>query len=938
MFLTALAAMLASCSSSESELLGDSPGSGKVEVPSDGKYPVGFNAYANRSVTRAGQTGILDINGLQATQANGGGFGVFAYYTDLKRYDQTYIPNFMYNQGVFYDTGRWEYTPLMYWPNESGSDAMSDDEDKLTFFAYAPYVHHASAGSGNVEGEDTWGITGFSTNSKAGDPLVKYIAGFTPLRSVDLCWGVCDETSWSKFQSGNDYTQTMQKGYPWLNVEHPHGIDQKLKFTFKHALAQLNVQIDADADGVTHAEGSDIDSNTRIYVRSISFTGIAMKGSLNLNNTVGGNRPEALWLDYSGLTDIPYGQAVTIMDGRRDGGEGKMGALATNETPTGLNSRIIQGDTPTQGVTHTAVNLFEATSLNSSVCVIPTGEQMTVTIVYDVETANPSLSGILSDGVTQGISVENKITKTVNFGAGNQGLKSGNKYTLKLHLGMNSVKFDAAVSDWADGEDVQSDAWLPGNLAANAPVTMSLGTSQTIPLTSGSRTLTVTTIPAGDPITDLNNSVPSVASVTPVTSSGTRGNVEVPSGCQTFIIKPLSVGTTVITATTAHGTSQTTVVVTDENTTETKVSFDADEMALYAGETGGVTATTNPTGQPVTWVSSNGKVATVDQTTGQITALESGVAIITATTASGNTASLNLAVKPTEVRLSQTTGQVIMSEDLQLTATTVPDGKAVTWTSNNTAVATVNATSGLVHGVAPGTATITATIAGGGTATCFVTVIPSVAQVTAAPTPVTVNYNGSEQNLLSGLGSCQYGTLKYSVTTTETQPEEGSFTEGMPKATNAGTYYVWYFVDGRDGFQDSEVSHVTSKINKRKDTISFGTASYDKVTGDDSFAQAVTNTGDGAVSYSISNAGGSGATINATTGEVTIGATAGTATVTATVTDGTNSEYDTKTASYTITITTTAVKVDEDSNVGVDNWGTEGTGTVTVSEGGDSNL
>ena len=109
--------------------------------------PVGFDAYQNRTVSRSGWAGVLDNAQLAETKANGGGFGVFAYYTDLKNYDQSYVPNFMYNRGVFYNgedgtsgSNRWEYKPIVYWPNEYGFDAASDDEDHLSFFAYAPYT------------------------------------------------------------------------------------------------------------------------------------------------------------------------------------------------------------------------------------------------------------------------------------------------------------------------------------------------------------------------------------------------------------------------------------------------------------------------------------------------------------------------------------------------------------------------------------------------------------------------------------------------------------------------------------------------------------------------------------------------------------------------------------------------------------------------------
>ena len=483
------ALLMAGCASSDDGLNTDVEKPTEV-TPDDGKYPIGFTAYADRAITRGGQTGLTDITALRKST---GAFGVFAYYTDLKKYDQTYVPNYMYNQGVFWNgedgtagTNTWIYSPVMYWPNESGNDAQSDDEDKVSFFAYAPYVASGSAAAGSIDTSAdptaaSWGITGFSRNTNAGDPLVKYIANFSTRNTVDLCWGVCNEPSWAKIQGGT--SQSMTTGLPWIDVERPQTTTQKMNFTFKHALAQLNVQIDADVDINSHSDSSDpaknpnLDGNTKVYVRSISFTGIAMKGALNLNNTVAN---QALWLDYSGTTDLPYGESVTVKDGRRDGREGTSGAEATNETPAGLNPEIIQNSTATTGVTTTYQNLFApsgpitlgnptdeqlAARLKEPVYVIPTGEAMTVTIVYDVETRNDDLTSYLSDGVTHGSSIENKITKTIYYNGSGLSLESGKKYTLALHLGMNSMKFNASVDSW-DNTVVSPYGYLPDNVSA----------------------------------------------------------------------------------------------------------------------------------------------------------------------------------------------------------------------------------------------------------------------------------------------------------------------------------------------------------------------------------------------------------------------------------------------------------------------------------------
>lgn len=461
----AAAAMFAACSSDKLDT-----GQNSVEKPLE-PGAVGFSAYTQRSTTRSGLSGVMTDAVLQNC-----GFGVFGYYTDNNDYEQSRTPDFFYNQKVEYEAGDWKYEPVKYWPNEYGSTAVSDDNDRVSFFAYAPYVE-VSPSSGKLvktlSDDDQWGITGMSRNSAAGDPLVKYIASFENGKSVDLLWGVCDDPNWAIIQGGTVQLINEGKvGLPWLNVERPlypnnDGLNNKrMKFTFKHALAQFSVNVDAFVDGLTNEK--DLTPKTKIYVRQISFTGFATKGALNLNNT---EKDKALWLDYSGTSDIESGAAVTIYDGRKDGKEGMSGADASNEKVRGLNPDIIsnynetinQGNT-TAGVTADLKPLFESTV---PAMVIPTGEEMEVEIVYDVETEDANLSTRLSDGKTFGSSIENRISKTISFGTA--GMENGKHYTLNLHLGMNSVKFDATVSGWVES-DVKPEADLPANMPQFAAV------------------------------------------------------------------------------------------------------------------------------------------------------------------------------------------------------------------------------------------------------------------------------------------------------------------------------------------------------------------------------------------------------------------------------------------------------------------------------------
>ena len=432
-----------------------------AQAGADSRTPVNFSAYTNRGTTRAGAVGTLDNTALKNTDNDLGkaGFGVFAYYTNAEDYTTTFRPNFMFNQQVKWDGSYrvFDYEPVRYWPNEHGATAQSEDIDKLSFFAYAPWVkvdpstgYLADAGEGNEKA--TWGITGTTRNTYTGDPLVRYVGSFDMDKSVDLCWGVYDESEGWNIMNGS---QSIDRGKPWLNVQRAGSVDQRLRFNFRHATARLNVQVDADVDdGValgTHYGTGRTDNKTKIYVRSVTFTGIASEGALNLNNA---KAYEPLWMNYGGTGWIENGQRLTVHDGLRDGYEGMASAASNNETVTGLNPTVISNEGNTSaGVTKTAVNLFGRsggeTALTDGVFMIPTGEKVKVTIVYDVETED-NLSDYLSDGTTHGRSIENKITKQITVGGEPLVFEAGKSYTLKLHLGMNSVKFDADVKDWED--------------------------------------------------------------------------------------------------------------------------------------------------------------------------------------------------------------------------------------------------------------------------------------------------------------------------------------------------------------------------------------------------------------------------------------------------------------------------------------------------------
>src|SRR5437870_3934978 len=120
-------------------------------------------------------------------------------------------------------------------------------------------------------------------------------------------------------------------------------------------------------------------------------------------------------------------------------------------------------------------------------------------------------------------------------------------------------------------------------------------------------------------------------------------------------------------------------------------------------------------GRTVTWSSSNPGVATVNGA-GQATGVAVGSATLTATSEgkSGTAAILVTNVPVASVAVSPASASVQVGQTVQLAATlkdangNTLTGRTVTWSSDNTAVATVSG-SGLVSGVVAGAATITAT-------------------------------------------------------------------------------------------------------------------------------------------------------------------------------------------------------------------------------------
>ena len=194
------------------------------------------------------------------------------------------------------------------------------------------------------------------------------------------------------------------------------------------------------------------------------------------------------------------------------------------------------------------------------------------------------------------------------------------------------------------------------------------------------------------------------------------------------------------------------VFVHDMYSPVTSVTLNNTILSLNEGVSETLVATISPTDATnleITWSSSDTSVATVDSS-GSVTAVLKGTAIITVTTVDGSktaTCLVNVIIPVTGVTINKTILDLNKSAEETLVAAISPgdaSNKAVAWSSSNTSVAAID-TNGKVTAVGGGISIITVTTADGSkTATCQVNVYSQVTGVTLNKTTLSVSKGDTE--------------------------------------------------------------------------------------------------------------------------------------------------------------------------------------------------
>ena len=295
------------------------------------------------------------------------------------------------------------------------------------------------------------------------------------------------------------------------------------------------------------------------------------------------------------------------------------------------------------------------------------------------------------------------------------------------------------------GKFVTIDDWEGGTIAATpapvAAVTVSPQSASIVP--GATQQMTATT-------KDASNNVLNGRTITWSSDNTAAATVD-----GNGLVTAVAAGAATINATSEGQTGTSAITVTAAPVATVTVS--PSSASVVVGNTqqlNGVTrdaSGTALTDRALTWSSDNA-AATVDAN-GLVRGVSAGTATITAASeGKTGTSVITVTLVPVAtVTVTPASATVVPGGTQQLTATTrdasnnALTGRSITWSSNNVAVATVNASTGVVSGNAPGGPVTISATSEGKTGTAAITVTPApVATVIVSPSPATVMVGGAQ--------------------------------------------------------------------------------------------------------------------------------------------------------------------------------------------------
>lgn len=387
-----------------------------------------------------------------------------------------------------------------------------------------------------VTSANTYGIVAMSKNSESTDMQLKYAFnaatnGASELNAVDMLWGLRGQLAYSETDNDNNTVTTLGNSYNTDLTKQT--VSERVKFLFKHALAKVGgstntstsasgnqicgLKVVVDVDKNSSVAGSGQSAQTDYFASDftnettlVTIKSIKIRDKYSYAFETNTSTTEISDFAAAGWFDIMQGEWTRSMASAASPGitysveADNQQASVDNATPYSLNLDIMEPKTAysvdndeisagkwnitgTTGVTLEAKNVYADENV-PGLLLIPGNNANTlyVTVDYFVRTIDSKLSwdgtGAAGDSRTdlQFTEVEQVITNKVEL---NGNLLDPNKfYTLVMHLGLTSVKFEAVVADWSGTEDgtynegggenpsgdkTEKSVWLPSNVVAD---------------------------------------------------------------------------------------------------------------------------------------------------------------------------------------------------------------------------------------------------------------------------------------------------------------------------------------------------------------------------------------------------------------------------------------------------------------------------------------
>lgn len=336
--------------------------------------------------------------------------------------------------------------------------------------------------------------------------------------------------------------------------------------------------------------------------------------------------------------------------------------------------------------------------------------------------------------------------------SGGTGMVSSNIYSegeVIITSTYDGTKVGYIFGGWYDGNTITA-AGDPYTVGSSNVTFIAVWISSSNPVTSIVLDQTTLSMQTGDQITLNAKVLPGNALNKEVAWSSSDDSIATVD--ENGVVKALSKGTVTITVTSVGEYVSNSCIITIVAKSVTSVTLDKSTLSLSNGSTSTLTATVSPTDAgdtSVSWASSNTAVATVDSS-GKVSAWSVGTAVITVTTVDGSkTATCTVtvtAVVVSSVVLDITSKSLDVGKTVLLTATVKPDNAAnknLIWMSSDASVATVDS-NGVVTAVKAGSAVITVKTADQSkTATCSITVNPTVTSIVLDDQSVAVEVSSS---------------------------------------------------------------------------------------------------------------------------------------------------------------------------------------------------